>query len=283
MLKDIIISNPDRLHKLMTAMIAGGSEHLQILADFDRTLTCFSVNGEKAPSLIAVLRDKEYLNEDYRIQAQALADKYHPLEIDPLLSLSDKKLAMREWWHKHFQLLIEAKLNKSDITKAMQDSGVSLREGVSKFITTLKTKDIPLIIMSATGLGGEAIEFFLRDIGQLHDNIHIISNSLLWDDQGRAVGIKEPIIHSFNKDETLLQDYPAFDKIKERKNIMLLGDTLGDADMARGFDYDNILKIGFLNGDMQENLDNFTQVYDVIILNDASFEYINYLLKEIIS
>jgi 5'-nucleotidase len=63
------------------------------------------------------------------------------------------------------------------------------------------------------------------------------------DEDGKAIAIKEPIIHSFNKGETVVKDSPIYEEIKERKNILLLGDSLGDVRMADGFDYENILKI----------------------------------------
>ncbi len=279
---NIIIPNPDKLNKLKEVIKTQGFEHLQILADFDRTLTQFFINGKKAPSLIAILREQKYLTPDYPDKAQALADKYYPIEIDPLISMEEKKIAMEEWWQQHFKLLVESKLTRKDVEQAMKFSGVKLREGVSEFLESLKEKKIPLVIMSANGLGSESIEFFLQEINQLKDNIHIISNALIWDEAGKAIGVQEPIVHTFNKDETLLQNYSRLEEIKNKKNIILLGDTLGDADMARGFDYDNIIKIGFLNDNVKENLDGFEQAYDIIILDDGSFEYVNDFMTEII-
>ena len=47
--------------------------------------------------------------------------------------------------------------------------------------------------------------------------------------------------------------------------------------------YDNLLKIGFLNENVEENLEYYKKAYDIIILNDSSMDYVNDLLKEIIS
>jgi len=63
------------------------------------------------------------------------------------------------------------------------------------------------------------------------------------DENGKAIAVREPIIHSFNKDETVVKNFPIYKDIKDRKNIILLGDGLGDAHMADGFDYENIIKI----------------------------------------
>ncbi|MBU1349747.1 hypothetical protein KJ978_03455, partial [Patescibacteria group bacterium] len=47
------------------------------------------------------------------------------------------------------------------------------------------------------------------------------------------------------------------------------------------FDYDNLIKIGFLNENVKENLEEYKKNYDVVILNDGSMEYVNDLLNEI--
>ncbi len=161
MFANIIIPNPEKLDRLKEAIKSRGVESLQILSDFDRTLTSFFVEERKAPTLIAVLREQNYLTPDYSEKAQALADEYYPIEIDPLVPTEEKKNAMAAWWQKHFQLLIESGLNKKDVEKAMKSSGVKLREGVEEFLKSLEQAQVPLVIMSASGLGTESIQFFL--------------------------------------------------------------------------------------------------------------------------
>ena len=51
--------------------------------------------------------------------------------------------------------------------------------------------------------------------------------------------------------------------------------------MIRGFEYDNLIKIGFFNYSDEENLDDYKKAYDVLILNDGNMDYINNLLKKI--
>jgi hypothetical protein len=50
--------------------------------------------------------------------------------------------------------------------------------------------------------------------------------------------------------------------------------------MVEGFDYKNLLKIGFLNEAVEENLENFKKTFDVVLLGDPGMEYINNLLHE---
>jgi len=272
----------EELEKTKKAISEDGAEKLHVLADFDRTLTTAFVNGKSVPSLTSILRDGNYLTPDYAKKANELYAKYHLIEIDSKIPAEEKKKAMEKWWTTHFDLLIQSGLNKKDLEKVVETGNVKFREGFADFIDFLQAHKIPLVIMSSSGLGRDAISMYLEREGKLNDNIYIISNSYEWDENGNAIAIKQPIIHLMNKDETAVQDFPVFDAIKDRKNVLLLGDSLEDVGMVKGFDYDNLIKIGFLNENVEENLEQYKRNFDVVILNDSSMDYINGLLKEII-
>jgi len=279
MREKIIIPSPEKLEKLKKSVSQSGPEKLHILADFDRTLTTAFVNGKSIPSLISILRDGNYLTPDYAQKAHELYDKYHPIEIDPKIPIEEKKRAMKEWWTTHFNLLIKSGLNRKDLEKVVESGKIKLRDGFKEFTDFLKIHNIPLVIMSSSGLGGDAISMYLGKEGKLYDNIFIISNSYNWDKNGNVVSIKQPIIHTLNKYETAIQDFPVFELIRNRKNVLLLGDSLDDVGMVEGFDYENVIKIGFLNENIEESLEYYKRNFDIIILDDSSMEYINNLLK----
>jgi hypothetical protein len=56
----------------------------------------------------------------------------------------------------------------------------------------------------------------------------------------------------------------------------------GDVEMANGLEHACVLKIGFLNDNVEKNLDAYKQAYDVVILNDGKMDFVNDLLKEIL-
>lgn len=282
MKNDIIISAPEKLAKIKEEIKKDGAARLHCLADFDRTLTTAFVKGKKISSLIAVLREKNYLTPDYSVKAERLCDKYYPLEMNPKISPTKKKKAMYEWWTRHFHLLVESGLTKKILKKAVLSAKTKFRPGAKKFFHFLQTHNIPLVIFSSAGLGTESIKIYFKSQGVALKNIFIISNAFTWDKKGKAVASKKPIIHAFNKDETVVHDFPFFKLIKKRKNVILLGDSLGDIGMITGFNYDNLLKIGFLNEDTEKNLEFYKKAYDVTILNDGPLDYVNNLLKEVI-
>lgn len=280
-MKNIIISNPKKLEKIRNNFIKDGVKKLHILSDFDRTLTTASVKGKLASSLITSLSDK-YLSKTYRKKYRQLYNQYFPIEINQNIKLEEKKKAMAEWWNKIFDLLIKEGLNKRDLEKFIISQNIKLRDGFDKFISLLKKQNIPLIILSSTGLGKEAISMYLKKENGLSKNIHIISNNFKWDKKGYAIAVKKPIIHAANKDETILKNFSVFPLIKKRKNVILLGDNIEDTSMIKGFAYNNLIRIGFLNDRQKKDIKIYKLYYDIIILNDGGLEYINELLKEII-
>jgi cytosolic 5'-nucleotidase 3 len=280
---EFLIPDPQKFEALQTAFKKAGANSIHVLSAFNQTLIKMFVNGQKVLSMIWVLRNEGYLTPDYPKKANELFDYYHAFEIDPNLSLAEKKLAMQEWWTKHFQLLIDSGLAKKDIEKSVTSSYIQLRDGAEEFFQILNNYHIPLIIMSSSGLDGEGIELFLKHQDINLSNVHIISNNFIWDEYGKMLGIKKPIITSLNKDETILQDFPIYNEVKGRKNVILLGDSPHDVEMVTGFTYDNLLKIGFLNEKIEENLEEFKKSFDVIILNDGDLGYTNKTLKVILT
>jgi 5'-nucleotidase len=302
--KNVIITNNEKLSEIKKRIALGGAEKLQVVSDFDKTLTRCFVDGTKIPSLISILRDEKYLTPDYPEEAQALYDKYHPMEIDPEIPLAEKKALMHSWWSEHYALLVKSGLTKNDLVRVAQSKKIALRPGATEFMDFLHQQGIPLVILSAAGLGFETIQMYLENHNALHENIHIVSNVLQWDEDGKAVGVEEPIIHTCNKNYAAVKDLEFFSAIRERKNIILLGDGEGDAAMVEGFEYDNIIKIGFLNegvavdlekfkdsydvlvlhdGPMDYILKSFTNLFDVVIVNDSPMDFVSVLLRELVS
>jgi len=280
-MENVIISNPENFEEIKQKIISDGAKKFHVLADFDRTLTTAFVGGKKVSSAIAILRNENYLSEEYSQKAHALADYYHPIEFNLNIPIKEKKKYMQEWWKKHCNLLIKSGLNKKHLERIVDEEKVKFRKGALEFIDLLHKIHIPLIIISSSGIG-DVIPLLLDKYGRLYDNVKIITNLYKWDKSGKAIGINEPIIHVFNKDETVLKDLPKiYRDIQNRKNVLLLGDSLGDLGMIEGFDYNNLLKVGFLNYDVEKNLEKYKENFDVVITNDSDMNFVNEFVKEI--
>lgn len=68
---------------------------------------------------------------------------------------------------------------------------------------------------------------------------------------GRAVKFKGKNIHVLNKCETCIKGTKFAADVASRHNVILMGDSLGDVDMSRGVKCDDIIRIGFLNDNIQ--------------------------------
>ncbi|MCF7834427.1 hypothetical protein K9M48_00030 [Candidatus Gracilibacteria bacterium] len=281
-MENVIIVDQISLDQKIQKMINDGKNKLHVVSDFDKTMTKAFVGGKYRSSLLAVLRDEKYLTPDYSAKAQALFDHYHPMEIDPNISIQEKKLLMMEWWTKHFELLLNSGLNKKDVQKAVQSTSIEFRDYLTNILDMLDIHQIPLIILSASGLGYDGIHRYLKSIKKLYENTYILSNTFQRDRDGNAVDIHQPIIHSFNKEESLIENSPFYGKIKNRNNIILLGDSPGDSYMAHDSDNKTIIKIGFLNDNIDQNLELFKKHFDILITGDGSMKYVYDLLRNII-
>jgi len=283
-MENIIISNQKVLDDFKKQITKQGIGSLLIVADFDRTITEGWIGdeqtGKRAPSLISILRDEPgYLTPDYSEKAKALGDKYHPIEIDLVIPRKQKIKAMNEWWEKAFELLFVSGFEKQDLKKAVMSPNLVLRKNVKEFFTFLKEKDIPLIFISASGLGIDSIKIFLEKRGLDSENIKIISNNFIWDKQGRAIAHQKPIVHTLNKGEVNPGEFGISEKTSKRKNILLLGDSIDDVEMALPFKPKHLLKIGFLDFDLKARLEKYKLAFDVVLLNNSPFDFINNLLK----
>ena len=66
--------------------------------------------------------------------------------------------------------------------------------------------------------------------------------------QGVMCGFEGNLIHTFNKSESAAANAAYFNGLGARRNVMLMGDSIGDLRMADGIaDMAVCLKVGFLN------------------------------------
>lgn len=277
---EIIIVDRKKFEETKKRMQEAGAKKFHVLSDFDRTITKGFVEGQRSPTAISQFRNGGYLTADYAPRAFALYDTYHPIEIDPNIPRAEKTVKMDEWWNKHFDLLVECGLTKSVIEEVAAKKTLQFRDGALKFLDFLFEQKIPLVIMSAAP--GDLIVKYLEQEGRLYENIDIISNLFLFDESGKVTGVKKPIIHTLNKYEVVVKEFPIFETVKDRKNVLLLGDGLDDVGMIDGFEYDNLLKVGFLNENVEENMEAFRKLYDVIILGDPGMDFVDSFVREIV-
>ena len=277
--KSVYIKDLKKLNWKIEKFRKSGKNFLHVVSDFDKTLTKAFVEGQKIQSSYEHLRKRGYLTSDYAQRSYDLKKIYYPFEISKDISAEEKHQKMREWWAKHYDLMVECGLSIKDINSVIED--VVPRDGMNELFGMLNNFSIPFLIFSS-GMG-DLIREYLSHENLMTDNVHLISNFFRFDKDGRAVGYNKPLIHVFNKSEIELKNYQYHKEIQDRKNVILLGDSLGDLGMTEGIKHDCIIRIGFLNENADDMLEKYSEEFDVVILNDGSMEYVIEILRTIVS
>lgn len=280
-MSNIIFADESKFIRLKENFKKSWLENLHILSDFDWTLTKSFDNWKKIPWIFQIIKEHNLLWDEFTKKWKELFDKYYPIEIDHNITNYDKKAIMLEWWEKTFELLIEYWYNMKIVDYIWSNIFIKLRDWYKEFFDFINKKNIPIIIMSAAWTWTESIEKYLNNNIENTKNIKILSNNFTWNDKWTMVWYKKPIIHAFNKDETIINDYPEiYDTVKNKKNVILLWDSLGDHHMIDWFEYENLLKIWFLHKNDKLQLDEYIKRYDIIILWEGDMSFINNFLKE---
>ncbi|CAM9280856.1 unnamed protein product [Chrysoparadoxa australica] len=283
----IVSKRPEMLLQKREVLISEGTDNLQVIADFDYTLSSFMVGGKRGSTSHGVIENCDLLTTDYHIKARALKKEYYPKEIDETLSMEERITFMEEWVEQAHDVLIEGGFTKDKLVSAVRDANIGLRDQHDDVFRILQERKIPLLVFS----GGIAnvLEEVVRQHSShpLPDTAHVISNRMVFSEEGNLVAFAKQVFHVFNKHAKGVLHEPYFqsEEVKRRGNVLLLGDSLGDLHMSEGMEARQVLSVGFLNDRVDERLGSYLEAYDVVILADgdsgeASLAYVKELLLE---
>ncbi|RMX69104.1 hypothetical protein DD238_001942 [Peronospora effusa] len=304
----MIIADPDAFAHKIKKFVKDGPDHLLVITDFDRTLTPYykQRNDSKAPleqenSSHGLLMTSSVLHPQVRVGEQELFAKFYPVEMSLSLSNEEKLPFMEQWWNSAHALLVKYKLTREQVKEAVALGSFSFRQGFHSLLKLLHDEHVPILIFSA-GLY-DVIHAVLEQefaIACKHNgstekagsganrvftpsNVHVVSNMMRFDADGVIEGFDGEIIHSLNKTARVLLDSPFWKdcQIKKRRNVLLMGDSRGDVHMAEGLIADEIIRVGFLNVHVDEALDEYLELYDVVFTYDASLVPVQMLIEQI--
>ncbi|CAE7029489.1 NT5C3B [Symbiodinium natans] len=177
---------------------------------------------------------------------------------------------MNEWYGQVHELILKESVTRENIAGAVAGcQTIRPREGMFDFLRSCQehVPAIPVIIMSA-GLG-DVIEEFLRQTLPFEraPTTHVVSNRMVFNEEGRLVDFSEPLLHMFNKTAAFLPE-ACRELAKGKRQCLLMGDGVGDCTMANGLEVEPF-KIGFLNEKIEERMPEFQQKFDVVVTGDA--------------
>ncbi|XP_055920455.1 7-methylguanosine phosphate-specific 5'-nucleotidase [Eupeodes corollae] len=265
------MKDPKRVEKIINELILGGVDRLQVVSDFDYTITKQRTeDGSKVLSSFGILNACKSLPSSFVEESGKLYDKYRPIEIDPHIPVQEKVKYMVEWWRKTGDLLVGFPLGQDEIDEIALDCKDKLRDHTYELFHSLNRLNVPVLVFSA-GLGNSVVSV-LKHSKVMYPNVKVISNFLQY--KGDMLdGFQEPMIHTYNKNETALEGSEYYDLVHSRDHIIVMGDSIGDAGMADGVpSSSHIIKIGFLYDHVDENLSKYMDAFDIVLVDDQTMD-----------
>lgn len=241
------IKHPERVETLINSMAAAGANQLQLISDFDFTISKQHLaDGTPMQSSFFIFERCTSIPPAVRERSRALCAKYRPIEVDCRISIADKLNSMIEWWSESSRSYSGFTLDPAEIEQSARIDVECLRDGTPELFARLSELRVPILVFSA-GIG-DTVAAILRQTNLMWPTVHVVSNFLRWKDGGIVNGFDtDRMIHVFNKNESALAGTAYYDEVRDRTSIIVMGDSLGDAGMATGSSVAaHVLKIGFL-------------------------------------
>ncbi|CAL8104747.1 unnamed protein product [Calicophoron daubneyi] len=272
----VILPQPEKLDAKLNGLISGGIDSLQVICDFDQTLSKYQHEGSRVPVSHGALFSCPGLPVEERDKLAKFVKYYTPIEKNLEMSVAEKCPYMVEYWSLAHELLIKNRLHRSEMESVVKASGIYLRDDAPEFMRLLRAHSVPLLIFSA-GVGN-VIEQILDQFDLCSENVKVIANFMDFDQDGYLVGFQDPLIHSLNKTLENVQNSDfCQDLVSHRPCVLLIGDSVNDVHMIEekffgGCGSCTIVRIGFLNELVSERLEKYKSAFDVVVLEDETFD-----------
>ena len=239
-----------------------------VIIDFDRTIT----TGASDASLGII---PQFLGGECLSERLKNYEYYRPLELDYTIGKEEKKKIMKEWATKTFTILSKYLTSEKIIEDSLKDANMHLRDGAKEFFKEMYEKNIPVVIMSA-GVGN-LIKKFLERKKVLYNNIILISNFFEFKDNKTYIDT-EKLMASSNKDYSKIPK--DIRKILDKKEaILLFGDIVEDIRMIDTKQKDKTLTIGFLDHNIEQNLEIYNNNFDIVLTENDDFNTVMDILN----
>jgi len=261
-----------------------------VILIFDRALTAFRTSaGElRAPSHQLLETSVHSYNPHFQAEMDVIIAHSFAVEIRGEINEEQRATYMNEWWQKAYELLLKQGIHRSWLRSAidsLRKAGMlELRKGAHDMLHRLNELNVPCLIFSA-GID-EPIRMTLEDEGLLLPNIHLIANEMKFNADGKLIGFSEDTITSSNKNYTHVRNGTGGASFTaqagKRKNVILLGDNIGDGGMVTGLEHvDTVIRIGYLHDNVEARLEKFKQTFDVLLLNDADLTLLDDIVTKV--
>lgn len=258
----IYIINKDKLSSLDL------TESFMIF-DFDRTITTYD-----SPTSWSAIESSQLLPNSYIQYSKELYDYYRKFEIDNNINSELKQQLMEEWTSKQLELLSMG-INKELFEHLLKySSNIKFRKGIDKFYKKMYQLNVPIIVISA-GLGN-VVKEAIKINNCLYDNVHIISNMVIFDNGFKIDG---SVVNSVNKDNLFIPENIK-KEVDNRNTAILFGDQISDLTCLENFKTEKQLMVGFLNDETSKDFDKYIQHFDIVCSEDEDYNNLSKILMK---
>ncbi|KRT82170.1 hypothetical protein AMK59_4271, partial [Oryctes borbonicus] len=124
---NVYMKDKTKVNEIINELVKGGANKLQVVLDFDKTITKQHVNGTKQYSSFGIFEKCPSLPDSYITSVTRLNEKYMPIEYDPRVPREEKRRHMEDWWRLSEEALMGLNITTSEIEEVVQDIKPPLR------------------------------------------------------------------------------------------------------------------------------------------------------------
>ena len=257
----IYFNNQKKINELKQKM---NKDNICVFMDYDKTITANDSEDSWDASA-----NKEIMGENIKRDLEKYYQEYGMIEFDYHINKDKREKYIVEWYDKCMDLYYQYGLTREKLKDSIDNSQLILRKGAKDFLFKVYENHVPVIILSA-GIGN-VIEKKKKKEECYYNNITIISNFIKFDKNGNMIKFSDNMIHSLNKNIDKLSDYRLKEKIEEKEYRVVIGDLVEDIYMMGKYPERNSLKIGFLNKNVEENLEVYKRNFDIVLTEENNF------------
>ncbi|KRX05350.1 HAD-like domain [Pseudocohnilembus persalinus] len=259
--EQVIITDKNNLLQKLKNMKKDGIDHLQIVSDFDQTVTPFHHNQKMSPSTLGAVRICEDTPEFLKKELEKNFKYYYPIEQDPTIETEHKVKYMQEWNEKVGEAFKKSGITGEIFQKCADKANFAVRHLFKEFFILCSQVNLPFFYVSG-GINAfvHTILDQITDINQ-YDNLFLNSQKAIFDKhQNQLIDMHMEVCTS-SKHEILNKEIYDF-----KKNTILLGDSQHDILMGGNIEAENQISILFLNEKLADNIKDFQlEGWDIII------------------
>ncbi|KAJ2950404.1 hypothetical protein O0L34_g8646 [Tuta absoluta] len=169
---NVHVRDEQELLRKINKIIADGHTKLQIVTDFDHTMTRHTMdNGVPVLTSFGMFRECPSTPQHYKDEDTRLSAIYKPIEADPAMPLDVKIQHMIDWYVAAHKILKNITFPRNELTEIAKKMVNCFRQGVSDLISWSVKQQVPVLVFSA-GLG-ESVTAALKAADYLLPNVKV--------------------------------------------------------------------------------------------------------------